>query len=131
MAKTIGVLSLVAIAVFGIGWLIGASGRSDLEQQRRASEERAAFAEARAHVFEGRVSLYQLNFGAASQQFDRARSALEALQISLREEGSAERAGHIEVALARVRAAQQMAVSMDPNAQNAAEEALRAIDAAR
>jgi hypothetical protein len=131
MARTVGILSLVAIAVFGIGWLIGGSGRSDLEQQRRASEARAAFAEARAHLFEGRVSLYQLNFGAASQQFDRARSALEALQALLREAGSAERAGQLEVAIARVRAAQQMAVSMDPNAQSAAEEALRAIEAAK
>ena len=131
MAKTIGILVLVAIAVFGLGWLIGASGRSDLARQQRVSEERAAFADARAHLFEGRVDLFRLNFGAASTQFERARSVLDGLQAQLREEGSAERAGQLEIALTRVREAQQMAVSMDPNAQSAAEAALHAIDAAR
>lgn len=131
MAKTLGILVLVAIAVFGLGWLIGASGRSDLARQQRVSEERAAFAEARAHLFEGRVDLFELNFGAASTQFERARSVLDGLQAQLREEGSAERAGQLEIALTRVREAQQMAVSMDPNAQSAAEAALHAIDAAR
>jgi hypothetical protein len=130
-ARTFGIITLIALALFGIGWLTGASGRSGAVQERQDFEQRAAFAEARAHVLEGRVSLFQINFGAASQQFDRARATIELLQTRLRERGDADRAGKLEIALARIRDAQRLAVAVDASAQNAAEEALRAIDAAR
>ena len=130
-SRTFGIIALVAVALFGIGWVIGASGRSTAVQERQGFEQRAAFAEARAHVLEGRVNLFQINFGAASQQFDRARAAIEGLQTRLRERGDADRAGRLEIALARVRDAQRLAVAVDASAQNAAEEALRALDAAK
>jgi hypothetical protein len=130
-AKTLGVLTLIALALIGIGWVMGASGRSAEVQERRAVEQRAVFAEARAHLLEGRVHLFQLNFGAASQQFDRARAAIEQWQTTLRETGDADRAGRLEIALAATREAQRLAVSVDARAQNAADEALRALEAAR
>jgi hypothetical protein len=124
-------LTAIALALIGIGWVMGASGRSTAVQERRAIEQRAAFAEARAHLLEGRVHLFQLNFGAASQQFDRARAVLEQLQTTLREAGDANRAGRLEIALAAARQAQRLAVSLDASAQNAADEATRALEAAR
>jgi hypothetical protein len=131
IAKNLGMLTLIALALIGIGWVLGASGRSAAVQERRAVEQRAAFAEARAHLFEGRVHLFQLNYGAASQQFDRARATIEQLQTMLREAGDAERAGRLEIALAATREAQRLAVSVDASAQNAADEATRALDASR
>jgi hypothetical protein len=130
-SRTFGIITLLAIALFGIGWIVGASGRSAAVEERRGFEQRASFAEARAHVLEGRVNLFQVNFGAASQQFDRGRAVIESLQTHLREQGDADRAGKLEVALARVRDAQRLAIAVDASAQNAAEEALRAIDAAK
>ena len=129
--RTFGIVVLIALALFGVGWFIGASGRSAAVEERRAFEQQAAFAAARAHVLEGRVHLFQVNFGAASQQFDRGRTVIESLQTLLREQGDADRAGKLEIALARVREAQRLAIAVDASAQNVADEALRALDAAK
>ena len=101
-AKTLGVCALVAVALFGAGWIIGASGRSTAVEQQARVELQALLAQARGHVLEGRVSLFQINFGAASQQFDCARAAIESAQTHLRQRGDAERAGQLEIAVAVV-----------------------------
>lgn len=125
--KSIGALVLALIVSFGVGWLAGASGRADAEQQLAASEERANVAQARALIGDGRVSLFLVNFGDASQRFEEARGVVERMQTKLRELGQAERAGRLEIALSHLRDAQRLAASLNSSAQGAAAEALRAL----
>ena len=107
--------------------MYGASGRSDVEQARRAAVQRADLNEARALVLEGNVALFQSNFGDATKRFENARVTVERIQAALRETGQAERAGRLEVALSHLRDAQRLAVSLDANARNAADAALQAL----
>ena len=107
--------------------MYGASGRSEIEQARRAAVQRADLQEARAFVLEGNVAIFQLNFGDAAKRFDSARVAVERIQVALRETGQAEPAGRLEVALTHLREAQRLAVSLDANARNAADQALQAL----
>jgi hypothetical protein len=125
--KSIGALILALVVAFGVGWLAGASGRAAIEQQLVASEERANFAQARALIGDGRVSLFLVNFGDASRRFEEARGVVERMQTKLRELGQAERAGRLEIALSHLKDAQRLAASLDSSAQGAAAEALRAL----
>jgi hypothetical protein len=109
------------------GWLYGASGKSDIEQARRAAVHQAQLQQARALILEGNVAIFQLNFGDAARKFEAARSAAEQMQTALRETGQAERAGRLEVVLSHLRDAQRLAVSLDANARNAADAALQAL----
>ena len=128
--KLAGWVALALVVMFGAGWLLGSSGRSGADQERRRVEERAGFLEARAHVLDGRVSLFLVNFGDASRRFEEARTVLARVQSRLREVGEAERAGRLEIALSHLRDAQRLASSLDASAQAAATAALDAIDAA-
>lgn len=121
--------ALALAAALGIGWLLGASGGAASDQARRAAEFRADFAEARAHALEGRVSLFQANFGRASQAFGAARDPLARAQARLRQLGDAGRAGQLEVALVQLGEAQRLALALDASAQAAVEQALGVIDA--
>ena len=125
--KLIGSLVLALVVSFGIGWLTGASGKAALQQQLAAAEERADFAQVRALVGDGRVSLFLVNFGDASRRFEEARGMVERVQTRLRESGQAERAGRLEIALSHLKDAQRLAASLDSSAQGAAAEALRAL----
>lgn len=115
-------------AVLG-GWVYGASGRSEVEQARRVAVQVADLNEARALILEGQVAVFQLNFGDASKRYEAARTAIERVQVSLRETGQAERAGRLEIALSHLSDAQRLAISLDANARLAADEALKALTA--
>ena len=95
--RIVGAIIVAAFATFGIGWLVGASGRAGAERQLAVVEERADFAQARALISDGRVSLFLVNFGDASKRFEEARGLVEKAQTRLREEGQAERAGRLEI----------------------------------
>ena len=125
--KVIGAILVAAFATFGIGWLVGASGRATAERQLATVEERADFAQARALISDGRVSLFLVNFGDASKRFEEARGLVEKTQTRLREVGQAERAGRLEIVLSHLRDAQRLAASLDSSAQGAAAEALRGL----
>jgi hypothetical protein len=127
--KSFGWGALALAVVFFAGWILGASGRSTIEQNRRVAEDRAAFAEIRAHALDGRVSLYLANFGDASRHFEEATAAVLPLQARLRQAGDAERAGRLEIVLGQLREAQRLSARFDASAQSAAAEALRALDA--
>lgn len=120
--------AIVGVAVLG-GWVYGASGRSEVEQARRVAVQVADLNGARALVLEGQVAVYQLNFGDASKRYEAARTAIERVQVSLRETGQAERAGRLEIALSHLNDAQRLAISLDANARLAADEALKALAA--
>jgi len=118
--------AVVVVAMVG-GWVFGASGRSEVEQARRVAVQVADLNEARALVLEGQVAVFQLNFGDASKRYEAARTAIERVQVSLRETGQAERAGRLEIALSHLSDAQRLAISLDANARLAADEALKAL----
>jgi hypothetical protein len=125
--RTIGIVAVIVAGAAASGWIYGASGRSDVEQARRAAVQRADLNEARALVLEGNVALFQSNFGDATKRFEAARVAVERMQVALRETGQAERAGRLEIVLSHLRDAQRLAVSLDANARNAADAALQAL----
>ena len=125
--KLIGSVVLALVVSFGIGWLTGAAGKTTLVQQVTAAEERANFAQVRALIGDGRVSLFLVNFGDASRRFEEARGLVEQVQTRLRESGQAERAGRLEIALSHLKDAQRLAALLDSSAQGAAAEALRAL----
>ena len=129
--KVAGWTALALVVALAGGWTIGASGRSVLVQERRAADDRALFAEARALAFEGRVSLFLVNFGDASTRFQEAHAVVEKLQAGMRETGQAERAGRLEMVLTQLRDAQRLSAALDQSAQHSASEALKALDAAR
>ncbi len=125
--KHIGAIAL-AILIAGLGgWIYGASGSSAREQARLVEEQRADLAEVRAHILEGRVSLFLTNFGDASRHFESARTVLERVQARLRESAQAERAGRLEIPIVHLREAQHLASAFDPAAHTAAGEALSAL----
>ena len=127
-------LSWAALAVgaaFVAGWLVGASGRSASEVAAGRAVEEAAFLSARALVLEGRVHLYQDNFGDARRAFTDAHTVVTTLQRRLRETGLGERAGLLEVGLGYLTQAADQATALDPGAQSAAEAALQTLDSIR
>lgn len=126
--KIFGWCVLAAVVVFGVGWYVGASGRDAVEQDRRDALARAEFAEARAFIQSGRVSLFRSNFGDASRAFEAARQVVLPAQTRLRQLGDAARAGQLEVALSQLREAQRLALALDAAAQGAAEQALLVIE---
>jgi hypothetical protein len=123
---------IVALVVAAIGgWVTGSAGRSAVEREQAVMEMRAEFAEARALVLEGRVSLYVSNFGDAIQQFQRAGRLITAVQSRLREIGQVEQAGRLEIAVSSLGEAQRLAATFDTTkAQASAEQALDALRAA-
>lgn len=121
--KHIAWIALAVAVALGVGWVWGASGRSAREQARRAEEQRADLAEARALILDGRVLLFQANFGDASRRFEAAHALVERVQLRLRESAQAERAGRLEIVLAHLREAQSLAAAFSPEAHAAAQEA--------
>ena len=122
-------LSVVLVAIFAVGggWLWGASGKSAIELERRALQDRADLSGARAVTLEGRVSLSLSNYGDAARSFASARSIVELTQTRFRETGQAERAGQLEIVLAHLKDAQRLSAAVDINAQNAADQALQTL----
>lgn len=118
----------LTVVVAGLaGWMIGASGASAREQARVAAVQSADMMEARAMVLAGRVSLYQSNFGDASQKFEAARAVVERVQTQLRETAQAERAGRLQIVIAHLRDAQSLAASFDASAHTPADEAIKGL----
>jgi len=127
MLKTAGIILIAALATVGGGWIWGASGRADLDRARRAAEERADFAEARAKLLDARLGLFMKNFGDAGRAMDEARDRVAALQTRLRETGQAERAGRLQIVLTNVAEARRLTFGLDAGAQTPAEAALAAL----
>lgn len=125
--KLIGAALIALFIAFGSGWVVGRRGQSALEETIVATTLRADGSEARARLLDGRVSLFLINFGDASRQFEQAAVTVERLQAAIRERGDAERAGRLTVVLAHIKDAQRLAALLDATAQNAAIDALAAL----
>ena len=129
--RVVGVILLALIVAAVSGWFAGAAGRSALEAEQVRSGMRAEFAESRALVLEGKVSLFLSNVGNAVQSFQRANVLIARLQQELREMGHVEQAGRLELAASNLGDAQRLAATFDmTGAQAAADQALQALQAA-
>jgi len=129
--RLVATIAIGLAVAFGVGWFLGASGKSAIELQRRQQEERADLSEARALTLDGRVALSRSNFGDAVQRFNAARQIIERVQMRMRETNQPERAGQLEIALAHLKDAGRLSVGVDPNAPAAADEAIKAIESVR
>jgi hypothetical protein len=132
---TLGRKALIALAVvivlLGVGYGWGASGRGALQKLANESRQGLDLAEARGAILEGRVSLYNNNFGDASRQFEYAKDALRRLKSRLQDAGERESANGVDTAIRHVDEAQRLSAKLDPAAQNAAGQAMETLKTVR
>jgi hypothetical protein len=118
------------LVTFVVGLVLGASGRMEAGRALHAAEQRLDLCEARAAILEGRVSLYNVNFGDASRSFEQAKPSLERALARFRDLGQTERAGHITTALGAVHDAPRRASQLDQASNTRAADALKALQLA-
>src|SRR6058998_3088234 len=118
-------IALIVALGLGFGW--GASGRRELRTALDDARQQLDPAEARGQILEGRVSLYNNNFGDASRHFEDAKAPLRRIKTRYQDAGKRDAASDIDVAIARVEDAQRLTAKLDPSANNKAMEALDAI----
>jgi hypothetical protein len=127
--RSVGIIAGCLILAFGVGWYVGASGRSALSVQLNDSAVRADVAEARAAILDARLSLTVANFGDARRAVQRAQVFAERLQVRLRETGQSDRAGAMQNVITRLSDADRLSGALDASASDAAAEALRTLEA--
>jgi hypothetical protein len=118
------------IVCVGLGFAWGASGRRPLQTALNESRQRLDLAEARGHLLDARVSLYNMNFGDASRHFEAAKASLRQVRERYQEANRNDAAGNIGAALEHVDEAQRLAGKLDPASNSKAGEALEAIKVA-
>jgi len=121
----------VLIVIVGMGYAWGASGRVALQQVADDARQGLDLAEARGAILEGRVSLYNNNFGDASRQFEQAKEALRRLKTRYGDAGVREAVSGVDTAMRHVEEAQRLSAKLDPAAQNAAGQAMDALKTLR
>ena len=126
------VLSVIAalIVALGVGYLWGSSGRSPIEHALDESRLQLDLAEARGHLLDARVSLYNVNFGDASQHFEAAKAPLGRVRDRLQKDRDSAAAAKIGTALDQIANAQRLAGKLDQTANAKAAEALETIKVA-
>jgi hypothetical protein len=127
LVLTVLVLLLVA---FGLGFAWGASGRSTAQSALDGVLQQVDLSEARGHILEARVSLYNVNFGDAQRQLDDAKGPLTKARDRALADGKKEAAAALTAALGHVQDAQRLAGRLDATANNQASEALKSIQTA-
>ena|SRR6266498_2058235 len=120
-------VSVALIVALGLGFGWGASGRSELRTALDDAKQQLDLAEARGQILEGRVSLYNNNFGDASRHFEDAKTPLRRIKKRYEDAGKREAASDVDAAIGRVDGAQRLTGKLDPSANNKAMEALDAI----
>jgi hypothetical protein len=118
-------IALIVALGLGFGW--GASGRNDLRAALNDAKQQLDLAEARGQILEGRVSLYNNNFGDASRHFEDAKAPLRRITTRYQDGGKREAASDVVAAIGDVDEAQRLAGKLDPSANNKATEALDAL----
>lgn len=117
----------VLVVIVGIGYAWGASGRGALQSAADEARRGLDRAEARGAILEGRVSLYNNNFGDASRQFEQAKEPLLRLKDRYDAAGERDAVTAVDTALRHVDEAQRLSAKLDPAAQNAAGQAIDAL----
>jgi hypothetical protein len=122
---------LIALMVaWLVGWIMGRSGKPEIEAALGKAELRLAVEEARSRLLEARVDLFTLNFGNASRRFEEAKLSLRSAAERLADEGPDSASAQIAVALRQADEGQAFANKLDQTANARAAEALSAIDRA-
>ena len=124
-------LALIVFAAFivtlGLGYAWGASGRFTLSAALDDSRQLLDLAEARGHLLDARVSLYNVNFGDASRHFEEAKAPLRRVRERYQSIGKNAAAGTIAAAIAHAEEGQRLAGKLDQSANAKANDALEAI----
>src|SRR4051812_16499264 len=104
------VLGVVAgmLLAFGAGWLMGSSGRGDLERAAQTAEGRADLLQARSSALAARVDLYNVNFGEASKHLEDAKVPLRHAIEQYKNAARTEDAARLGASLTQLEQAQQM-----------------------
>jgi C4-dicarboxylate-specific signal transduction histidine kinase len=118
---------VAAVVIAGIGYAMGGSGRYQLQSSIDETRERLDVAEARGHLLEARVSLYNVNFGDASKHFEESKAPLRRVRDRFQRVGKNAAAGSISAAMAHVDEAQRLAGKLDQASNAKANDALEAI----
>jgi hypothetical protein len=122
---------LVALFVtLGLGFAWGSSGKGALTSALDETKQQLDLAEARGHLLDARVSLYNVNFGDASRQFEEAKGPLRRVQDRYRSAGKKAAAESIAAAVDRAEEGQRLAAKLDQTANAKAAQALDAIKSA-
>jgi hypothetical protein len=127
IAKLILLGFVVLIVCLGLGFAWGSSGRGQVQDALEKTRQRLDIAEARGHILDARVSLYNNNFGDATRAFEEAKTALRRVLGRYQEDGQRDAASGIGTAVERLDEAQRLAGKLDPAANSKAGEALEAI----
>jgi hypothetical protein len=106
--KLIPGIGLALLVAVGVGWVWGASGRSDIDGALQIAELRGQLLEGRAAVLDARLDIYRVNFGEASRNVEVARAALHAANARLM---SQRRTGRGQIAGGRVHSDRRGAAS--------------------
>jgi len=122
------VLALLVCVLLGYVW--GRSGRGELQSTVDEVKQQLDLAEARGEILDGRVSLYNNNFGDASRHFETAKAPLQRVKQRYQDDSRRDAAASIDTATTLIEEAQKMAGKLDPAANNKAGQALDAIKAA-
>src|SRR3954469_1672180 len=123
--------AFVALVVcVGLGFVWGVSGRGDLTATVDDVKQQLDLAEARGEILDGRVSLYNNNFGDASRHFESAKAPLLRVKKRYQDESKRDAVASVDTAAGLLDEAQKMTAKLDPAANNKAGQALEAIKAA-
>ena len=124
--------SVVALLVCVLGGYVwGRSGRGELQTTVDDVKQQLDLAEARGEILDGRVSLYNNNFGDASRHFESAKAPLQRVKQRYQDDSKREAVASIDSAMTLIDEAQRMAGKLDPAANNKAGQALESIKAAK
>lgn len=119
--------AVALIVCLGLGFAWGASGRFALQRTLDATQQQLDLAEARGRILDARVSLYNMNFGDASKNFEAAKVPLRRVRQRYQDVHKSDAALSIESAIRQVEEAQRLAGTLDPASNTRAGEALEAI----
>ena len=127
----IGKLALIGLVVLivlvGLGFAWGASGRRAVQSALDDARQRIDLSEARGHLLDARVSLYNNNFGDASRHLEESKVPLRRARERYQEDGKREAADSVGAALDRIEEAQRLAGKLDSAANSKAGDALDAL----
>jgi hypothetical protein len=130
LAKLVLAGIVAVFVVLGIGFTWGYSGKGAAVRALTDSKQQLDLADARGHILEARVSLYNVNFGDAQRQLEDAKAPLTRARDRYQQDGKRDAAEGLSTALGKVQDAQRLASRLDQNANSQANEALKAIQVA-
>ena len=121
---------VAAIVTLGFGYAWGAYGRSSIQTALDEARQQLDLAEARGHLLDARVSLYNMNFGDASRRLEEAKAPLRRTHQRFVDDDKDDAARALGTALEQVDEAQRLANKLDQAANTKTGEALEAIKVA-